>query len=314
MRVVFFGSGRFAVPCLRWLVNSPHEIAVVVTQPDRPAGRGKRVVSTPVADHALDWALSVVRCPDVNQTDFIAQMRGLNPDLAIVIDFGQKLLAPLRSVFTAGCVNLHASLLPRYRGAAPVARAILNGEVKTGVSVFRLVDRMDAGPVLIRRETMIGPLETCADLESRLSRIGCDALAATMHLLEADPQHPGDPQDESQATLAPKLAKTEGYLRFDEPASKLALHCRAMWPWPGARCRYCDGQGRREDVTIAVATAIRKPAEAAPGIITPSLTIATSDGLLEVHSLQPAGKRLMSWKDFVNGRRVEPGHRMEPIE
>ena len=160
MRVVFFGSGEFAVPSLRWLINSRHEPVAVVTQPDRPAGRGKVAQPTPVAERAQQEGLCVERCADVNAPAFIKKMAALQADLGVVIAFGQKLLEPLRSVFPAGCINLHASLLPRYRGASPIHRAVLAGEKQTGVSVFRLVDRMDAGPVLLQRTTMIGPEES----------------------------------------------------------------------------------------------------------------------------------------------------------
>jgi len=314
MRVIYFGSGEFAVPSLRWLANSPHDVAAVVTPPDRPAGRGKKLVPPAAADRAIEDELPLVRCADVNAPEFVERMRDRRADLGIVIDFGQKLLGPLRSAFGYGCVNIHGSLLPKYRGAAPVAWAILQGEKKTGVSVFRLVDRMDAGPILVQRETMIDPAETCGDLEARLARIGCDAIGAALRVLEGDPRTPGEPQDESQATRAPKLAKADGCLRFDVPAEQLALRCRAMWPWPGARCRYRAADGRSENLTVAVAAAIPTPASEPPGTMTPVLTVATAGGTLEIHSLKPAGKRLMSWQEFVNGRHVRPGDRLETID
>lgn len=307
MRVVLFGSGEFAVPSLRWLINSPHEVALVVTQPDRPAGRGKRTSPTPVAERAEAEGLPVVRCADVNTMAFIEQAAALGADLGIVIAFGQKILAPLRAAFAGECVNLHGSLLPKHRGASPITSAILAGDEKTGVSVFRLVDRMDAGPVLIRRETMIGPEETCGDLHDRLARIGCDAIDATMRLLSSDLHAPGEPQDESLATRAPKLKKSDGFLRFDQPAEVIARRCRAMWPWPGARCRYVARDGRSEEVTLAAVTPVPGLAAGPPGTITPVLTVAAAPGAIEIHSIQPAGKRLMSWREFVNGRHVQPG-------
>ncbi len=314
MRVVFFGSGEFAVPSLRWLVNSPHEPAAVVTQPDRPAGRGKKLLPTPVAGQAAEDGLPLLRCEDVNTPGCVEQMCSLHADLGIVVAFGQKLLAPLRSAFASACVNIHGSLLPRYRGAAPIAAAILGGEVKTGVTVFRLVDRLDAGPILVQRETTIGPTETCGELHDRLARIGCDAIGATVQLLEADPHCAGEPQDESQATRAPRLTKSDGYLRFDESADRLALRCRAMWPWPGARCRYCRPDRKSEEVTLALATPIPNHAHEAPGTVTSVLTVATAGGTLEIHCIKPAGGRTMAWQDFVNGRHVRPGHRFEAIE
>lgn len=313
MRLVFFGSGEFAVPSLRWLINSHHEIALVVSQPDRPAGRGKQLMPTPVAELALEHKLPLERVEDVNQPEFVETIRRLRAHLGIVIAFGQKILAPLRQTFPSECVNLHASLLPKFRGAAPIHAAVLAGESKTGVSVFRLVDRMDAGPVLIRRETMIGPYETSGELHERLSRVGCDAIDATLRLFAEEVLPPGEPQDETLASKAPKLKKSHGFLRFDVPAEEVARRCRAMWPWPGARCLYIPAEGKREEIAVAGASGVPGACPLPPGTITDVLTVATSDGTLELHSVQPAGKRVMGWPEFVNGRHVRPGDRMEPI-
>lgn len=330
MRLVFFGSGEFAVPGFRKLLNLPHEVVQVVTQPDRPAGRGKKVVATPVALQAQEEGLPVVRCADVNEPAFVEQMRALDADLGVVIAFGQKLGEPLRKAFRGECVNVHGSLLPKYRGAAPVHWAILRGETKTGVTVFRMVDPMDAGPILVQRETQIGPEETCGELHDRLARIGCDAIEATLRLFEQDPFPPGTPQDDAQATRAPKLKKHDGYLRFEEPAEQIARHCRAMTPWPGARCRFVPAIGEPVEVTLLHVTAVpagpnggraSRPPQAGgqdmhpapPGVLTNVLTVATGEGTLEIHGLQPAGKRAMNWQDFVNGRHVRPGDRFETL-
>ncbi len=313
MRIVFFGSGEFAVPSLRWLGNSAHEIALVVTQPDRPAGRGKKSLPTPVAERAIQDRLLLERCEDVNAPAFLERIKALSPDLGMVIAFGQKLRAPLRELFSAGCVNLHASLLPKFRGAAPINAAILAGETRTGVTVFRLVDRMDAGPILVQRETMIASGETAGELHDRLAGIGCDAIDATLRLLSEKPNAPGEPQDESKATKAPKLSKLDGILRFDQPAEAIVRRCRAMWPWPGGRCRYVAANGRSEEIAIGAAAVAPSSTSAAPGTFTDVLTVAAAPGAVEIHAIQPAGKRLMSWQDFVNGRRVQPGDHLETI-
>lgn len=311
MRVVFFGSGAFATPSLRWLVNSRHEVVAVITQPDQPAGRGKKLLQTPVAVRADSEKLDVWRCEDVNTPAVIEAIRALKADIGIVIDFGQKLDARLRSVFPSECINLHPSLLPSYPGATPVARAILADETKTGVTVFRLVDRMDAGPILVQRQTMIAPSENQQELLDRLAGVGCDAIDAALTLHEADPLPPGEPQDESRVTYAPKLCATDGCIRFDEPAELIARKCRAFWPWPGVRCRYVPASGKKVEVALCAATATPTADTAAPGTVTNILTIATGAGTLEIHSLRPAGKRLMSWLDFVNGRHVQPGDKFE---
>ncbi len=313
MRVVYFGSGAFAVPSLRWLINSPHEIALVVTQPDRPAGRGKKTTPTAVAAKAAEHGLDVARFANANEPSFVQRLRALKADFGITAAFGQKMSRELLDSFGHGCFNLHASLLPKFRGAAPIHRAILEGEEKTGVSTFRIVEKMDAGPILVQRQTQIGPEETASELHDRLAGIGCDALDATLQLLEEDLDCPGEPQDETKVTYAPKLKKEDGYLRFDESAEDIARRCRAMWSWPGGHCRYVAASGKAVEVTLASVTPLPTEAQENPGTITQTLTVAAGKGSLEIHSLKPAGKRLMSWQDFVNGRHVKPGDRLESM-
>ncbi len=313
MRIVYFGSGEFAVPALRKLLNGPHELAMIVTQPDRPAGRGKQLTPTSVAARAAADGRDAVRCADVNDPAFIARVAQLRADLGVVVAFGQKLLEPLRRVMANGCINLHGSLLPRHRGASPISAAILAGDQITGVSSFRLVDRMDAGPVLVQRQTAISPDETTGELHDRLAGVACDCLTATLELLARDPSTPGAVQDEALKTYAPKLTKVDGRLCFSRPAQELVLRCRAMSPWPGARCRYVPAAGTPVDLTVVTAAAVPGTSAEPPGTITPVLTVATGEGSLELHSVQPAGKRPMSWQDFVNGRHVQPGDRLEQL-
>jgi methionyl-tRNA formyltransferase len=315
MRVVYFGSGDFAVPTLRWLVNSRHDLLLAVTQPDRPAGRGKALQPTSVAERAAVDGVPTLKCEDVNAVEILEQLKSLQADVGVVAAFGQKLHEPVRSAFREGCINLHASLLPKFRGASPISAAILAGEKTTGVSVFRLVDRMDAGPVLLTRQTAIASTETTGELHDRLAGVCCDAIGAALDLLEKNPDCPGEAQDESLKSYAKKLKKSDGFLRFEEPAERLALQIRAMWPWPAARCRYvpAGSGGKPIDVSVITATAVPITAAGTPGTITPVMTVATGQGTLEVHSVQPAGGRAMSWQEFVNGRRVQPGDRLESV-
>ena len=197
---------------------------------------------------------------------------------------------------------------------APINAAILAGEEKTGVTAFRLVDRMDAGPLLVKRETQIGPMETAGELHDRLAGIGCDVLAAVFEMHEKDPLPEGEEQDESLVTRAPKLQKSDGHLRFDESAEMIARRCRAFSPWPGARCQYVSGEGKSVDVTLVTISVIPGSPDEEPGAITPQLTVATGEGSLEIHSIQPAGKRPMAWQEFVNGRHVKPGDRFVTID
>lgn len=314
MRIVYFGSGEFAVPILRWLVNSRHEVVKVVTEPDRDTGPEKIVLSTPVAVQAAEEGLCVLSCEDVNEPDFVERMRSLRPDLGIVAAFGQKLSSSLRSAFFGGCVNIHGSLLPKYRGPDAIAWAILNGEARTGVTVFRMVDQLYAGPILVQRETVIGPIETCDELDYRLARIACDAIDAALKALDNNVQFAGESQDDSQAIEAPKLKESNGYLHFDEPAESIALRCRAMWPWPGGRCLYCSASGQSENVIIITATPIPATENIAPGTVTPEYTIATAKGALQIHGLEVSDMRLLSWEAFIKERNVKPGDRFQPIQ
>jgi methionyl-tRNA formyltransferase len=319
MRILYFGSGEFAIPTLRSIAEDGHEIVAVVTQPDRPRGRGKETMPTPVKSAAIDLGHSVLATEDVNSPDMTTRLKSLGADLAYVAAFGQKIGKELLTAFPVGIVNLHASLLPALRGAAPINWAIINGDAETGVTVFRLVEKMDAGPILMQRRTGIGDVETADELHDRLARIGCDAVRATLELLAAQPDTPGTPQDVSKATIAPKLSKADGHLRFDQPTKQLAHRVCGLWSWPGATCRYRSADGRRDEiVTVARARPYEGRTNLAgadeAGRITDVLSIQTADGELEILEIKPAGGRLMSWQDFVNGRHVAAGDRLISIE
>jgi methionyl-tRNA formyltransferase len=313
LRIVYFGSGEFAVPCLRWLVNSRHEVVNVVTEPDRAIELEKAVLPTPVAAQAAEEGLNVLFCEDVNAPDFVEQIKSLKADIGIVAAFEQEVLSSLRSAFDGGCVNIHASLLPKYRGPDAVAWSILNGEARTGVTVFRMVDKLYAGPILVQRETVVKPIETCEELNYRLARVACDAIGAAIKALDDDLRFAGEPQDDSQAIEVPRLKESDGYLHFDEPAESIALRCRAMWPWPGGRCLYCSASGQSEKVIIVTATPILATKDIAPGTVTPEYTVATAKGALQIHGLEMPDKRLLSWETFVKERQVQPGDRFQPV-
>lgn len=320
MRILFFGSGEFAIPTLRSILNDGHEIVAVVTQPDRPRGRGKEVLPTPLKAAAIDLGRSVLTTDNVNDAEMTARLKSLGADLAYVAAFGQKIGPELLTAFPIGIVNLHASLLPALRGAAPINWAIINGDHEAGVTVFRLVEKMDAGPVLVQRRTVIGDVETADELHDRLARIGCDAVRAAFDLLAAEPMTPGIPQDASKATVAPKLSKADGHIAFDQSASKVAHRICGLWTWPGASCRYQSADGHRDEVvTLARARANEGRPRSAPttesfGRITEILSVKTAEGELDILEIKPAGGRVMPWQDFVNGRHVAPGDRFVPIE
>jgi methionyl-tRNA formyltransferase len=253
-----------------------------------------------------------------------ARLKSLSADLAYVAAFGQKIGRELLGAFPVGIINLHASLLPALRGAAPINWAIINGDDMTGVTVFRLVEKMDAGPVLMQRRTEIGDTETADELHDRLARIGCDAVRATLELLAAQPETPGTPQDAAKATIAPKLSKRDGHIRFDQTAATIADRICGLWGWPGASCRYVSADrrsaatGGRRDEIVTLARARRHEGDGAvsgePGRLTDILTVQTAAGELEILEIKPAGGRLMAWQDFVNGRHVAPGDSFISIE
>lgn len=196
MRIVFLGSGAFAEPTLRWLAQSGHDIPLVITQPARGSGRGRRTARTPVAAVAQELGLQVASVEDVNAPEFVAGLRELDARVGLVIAFGQKLGPDLLSAVRGGCINLHASLLPKYRGAAPINWAIVRGEDRSGCTVFRIASRMDAGPILVSRWTAIGAEETAGELHDRLAGVGVDAVQAALAMFEEDAIPDGEPQDE----------------------------------------------------------------------------------------------------------------------
>jgi len=321
MRIVFFGSGAFAVPTLESITFDGHEVPLVVSQPDRPAGRGRQAQPTPLKEAALAEGLNVITPQNVNAPEIVEQIRSCNADLGYVAAFGQKIGPELLfETFPAGMINLHGSLLPALRGAAPIQWSVINGDAEAGVTVFRLVEKMDAGALLMQRRTAIGEDETSADLHDRLARIGCDAVRETIKLLEADPKTPGEEQDLSLVTMARKLCKQDGHIHFDMPAKALASRINGLWSWPGARCEFQSADGaRRVEVTLARV----RPYEgqnatvdddARLGTITDMMAIQARDGAVMPLEIKPAGKKLMSWQEFVNGRHVQAGDRFVPLE
>lgn len=313
MRLILLGSGEFAIPTLRWLLQSEHEIPLVITQPARGSGRGRIVTPTPVARFAGEHGMEVLEVEDVNQPPVIKRLRDLDAFLGLVIAFGQKLRPELLAAFPAGCVNLHASLLPLYRGAAPINWAIINGEERTGCTVFRIVDRMDAGPILTSRWTFIKPEETAGELHDRLAGVGVDAVQSALAMHEGGAIPAGEPQDEILATKAPKLKKLDGVIEFSRPAEAIARQVCGLNPWPGAFAQYCAQNGRSEQVTLLRARPAEitdAPAEP-PGTIDRRLYVTTGSGYLEVLEVKPAAGRAMSWQGFVNGRHVQPGDHLE---
>lgn len=310
MRIVFCGSGEVAVPTMEALCLAGHEIRAVYTQPPRQAGRGGKLTSTPVDQRASVMGLLVVQALNINAPEHLEVMRQADPQLIVVVDFGQKVGQAVRDIAPLGAFNMHASLLPGLRGAAPINWAIIRGLPATGVTTFALVDKMDAGPVYLQESLAIDPLETAEELRHRLARLGAEVVLKTVAGLEAGTLAAKE-QDHSQATIAPKLKKDDGILNFAEAGQALANRIRGTWPWPGAHADFVH-EGRppvRVIFARARALPMAGPNPAEPGTLADDLAVNVSDGRLEVLELKVAGKRLMHWKDFVNGYRLAKGDR-----
>jgi len=316
MRLIVLASGEFARPTLRWLAQSDHEVVTVVTQPARKSGRGQKMARTPAAALAEELGIETIAPADVNAPEMVARLASQGARLGLAIAFGQKFGPALLAAFPEGCINLHASMLPKYRGAAPINWAVVNGEQRTGCTVFRMVARMDAGPVLASRWTEIKPEETAGELHDRLAGIGVDAVNAALRSLEQDPVPAGTPQDESQATRAPKISKIDGLIRFYRPARAVANHICGMTPWPGAQTRYASKEGRWENVAITRARPAEDPAPpgAPPGSIDARRYVAAADRYLELLEIKPSSGRNMAWAEYVNGRHVAVGDMFVSLE
>ncbi len=309
LRLLFAGSGEFGLPTLAALVEAGHTVALVISQPDREAGRGRKLTPTPIAQFALAHNLPLLRTANINAETLP------DADAMVVIAFGQKIGIPATDQPRLGSVNLHASLLPKYRGAAPIHHAILQGETVTGNSIIRLAQKMDAGDILAQSELPIGELETTGELHDRLADAGAPLMLATLQALAAGTTPP-TPQDPSLATLAPKLDRSATHLDFTGLADVLARQFRGLYPWPGCRMRLVDDAGKElARFTIARARrAAAAPPGASPGhLTTDGLLVVGANQTLEILELQPEGKRLMTLTAYRNGRPWPAGAVLESI-
>jgi methionyl-tRNA formyltransferase len=298
LKIVFAGSGEFGAPTLGALIDSGHEIVQVISQPPRPAGRGKKIQPTPIARLASERGLNVISTANINEEK-------LEPaDLLVVIAFGQKIAPHIVDHPRLGSINLHASLLPKYRGAAPINWAIMCGEQVTGNSVIRLAQKMDAGAILGYSELAIGELETAGELHDRLAQDGGQLLTKVVGELESG-KAVERTQAEKLATLAPKLNRAATQLDWNLKAPEVAARIRGLYPWPGCRVRV--GQ----NLTLVRARATDHPGE--PGIIGADGSIGASGGSVEVVEVQPEGKRPMTLAAYRNGHPWEAGTRVESL-
>jgi methionyl-tRNA formyltransferase len=311
LRIVFFGTPEFAVPTLDALLGSRHPVVGVVTQPDRPRGRGQKISDAPVKARALAAGLPILQPERMKDPAFLDNLAALRADIGVVAAYGKILTDAVLAVPRLGMINVHASLLPRYRGAAPVHRAIIAGERETGVTIMRVVKALDAGPMLATIRRPIGADETSDEVERDLARLGAQLLVSTADALAAGAGQE-TPQDDSAATYAHRLTKEDGVIDWSWPAARLHDLIRGLQPWPQAFSFLRD----RRFILIrssAKEAEVAGPEASEAGTIVEAegdrLVVATGSGWLQVTEIQAEGKRPMGAREFLAGHRLIPGDR-----
>ena len=312
MRLVMMGTGTFAEPTFQALLASRHEVAGLVTNPDRPSGREREMVRQ-IKALAVERAVPVFQPESVNTPEGVEAVRAFRPDLLVVAAYGQILSADVLNAAANGGINVHASLLPKYRGAAPIAWAIWNGETRTGVTIIRMSTKLDAGDMLAQEAVDILPDETEGELEARLAPVGARLASAVIEQIEAGTVR-GVKQDPAQVTKAPKLKKEHGLIDWSQTAARVCCQIRAVQPWPTAYTFWHrPGQPPlRLIVTQAVVMDANRsmPPGSVSEVTKDRLAIAAGNGLVGLLRLQPSGKRLMDVAEFLRGHRVQVGERL----
>ena len=313
LRVVFFGTPEFAVPTLEALLRSQHRVVGVVTQPDRPRGRGQKTSPSPVKVVGVNAGLPVLQPERLKEPTFIDGLAALDADLGVVAAYGKILTDAVLAIPRRGLINVHASLLPRYRGAAPVHRAIIAGERETGVTIMRVVKALDAGAMMAKAHRTIGPDDTSDEVERDLGRLGATLLVETTDALAAG-SAAETPQDDAAATYAHRLTKDDGIIDWNRTAEDLHNLVRGLHPWPHAFTFH--GNDRFILRRSSVSTQTSSSGAIAPGTIVEAhgdrLLVATGQGQLQVLQIQAEGKRPMSARDFLAGHRLSAGDRFGP--
>ncbi len=303
LKIIFLGSDAFAVPAVDTLHASPHELVLCVTQPDRPQGRGRQILPCPVRRRAIELAIPTITPEKIG--DAVAELAALQPDLAVVTAYGQYLPKSILAIPRLGFINIHPSLLPEYRGAAPMQWAIADGKIETGVTIQQVVSKMDAGPILAQRTVPLDPDETLLTIEPRLAALGAEMLLAVVDQLERGTAEPRV-QDESRVTWARKLQKEDARMDWTLAARTLHNRVRGFQPWPGTFCMV--GENRLRVLRTRV-----EGGSAAPGTMVAAggegPVVACGEGALCLLEVQPEGKRAMSGADYLRGGRLEKGVR-----
>lgn len=307
MRIVFLGTPEFAVPSLEALVNRGHDVVGVFTQPDRPKGRGGVIAESPIKIAARRLGIPIHQPERIRRPESVEILRRLAPEMMVVVGYGQIIPQTLIDLPAYGVLNVHASLLPKYRGAAPIQWAIANGETETGVTIMQIDAGLDTGDILLQRSTPIGPDETAPELAARLAYLGAELLIEAIDQIANGTAHPKK-QDEQQATYAPLLKKEDGRVDWTRPAGSIYNRLRGFTPWPGA---YTTFRGQQLSILAAKPAG---PDSIPPGVLQVQkghLLVGCGDGsMLELLEVQPAGRKPMSAQAFMNGYRIAENEKL----
>jgi methionyl-tRNA formyltransferase len=312
VQVVFFGSPSFALPSLESLRDAGHTLGLVVSQPGKPVGRRGEVTDPPVAARAKSLGIQVFQPSTLKDDAAVARLSAAGADVFVVVAYGKILAQRVLDLPRLGCVNVHGSLLPRWRGASPVQASVLAGDAVTGVSIMKMEAGMDTGPVFTMRETRIGEEESAEELGARLALMGADALVETLNFLEGE--WGPVPQDESHATTCPKITREDARVDWTRPAVELARRSRAFTPWPGLFTIRKNTRVKLSRLSpVASAPWLRDGAEgSSPGTILEAgtrLVVACGEGAVSIGTLQAEGRRALPVAEFIRGERVLPGER-----
>ncbi len=316
MRIVYCGCGDFGIDCLDALLSSSHTLVHVFTHLPQPAGRGREQKPTAVSQWSKEHNIDVTECEDINTDEMVAKLTGMRSDVIVVIAFGQKISEEVVGLPGKIAINVHASLLPKYRGAAPINWAIINGETETGVSIITLAQKMDAGLIVAQAKTTIGYKETADVVHDRLGWIAAPLLIETIDKI-ANGTVEYVRQDISQVSLASKFKKSDGHIDWSQSAEAIRNKIRGMWPWPRARAYYISKKtGKCYCITIAKAETVKmKNSERyQTGIIDENMNVVCGTDSLKILQIIPAGSRLMDFEAFVHGRGTGPGDMFMPID
>ncbi len=308
VRVIFMGTPLFAVPSLKAIVDAGFEVRAVVTQADKPRGRGLAPLPSAVKEEALKYGIEVMEPLRASHPGFIDRLKTLTPDFIAVVAYGKILPQAILEIPKKGCVNLHASLLPKYRGAAPINWAIINGEKETGVTTMLMDKGMDTGPMLLKEKAPIGEDDTAEDLSKRLSDAGAPLLVRTLELVWLDKIKPEN-QNNSEATYAPILKKEDGRVDWAKKADEIKDFVRGLYPWPGAYTYWRDKLIKIHAGKADLSLNNGAQAGAVIGVTKEDITVACGKGAFKITELQPENKRRLTAGEFIQGYRIKAGER-----